>query len=358
MRAGIVPWLGCGLLLAPPPAMAGQAGYGVPAATVGCMQAATLERVDGLAVTAAHERVLAQLHCRRVDGTGSWQMLGHHGDAVLLRHLPARKGDVPLYFPAAAVRPASGMAAVLPPGLLRLVLAGVGAVLAWPLLRYGWRFFRRHRAWRVCRGLVNRHADALRIRRRQLVQVNSYGVERTTRWRREQAEFIKTVVQPTLRARRLQWAWPVIADRVQARIEHVASQKLSRGEAVQAGSGYAPDMDPIAYERYCAERLRACGWDAHATPPGGDQGADVIATRGRTRLVVQCKLYRNAVGNEAVQQISAARLHYQADVAAVVSNADYTTSARQLAQSNHVALLHHDELPAFAAQLARARKKA
>ncbi|GAN87688.1 restriction endonuclease [Komagataeibacter intermedius] len=358
MRAGIVPWLGCGLLLVPQAAMAGQTGYGVPAATVGCMQAATLQRADGLTVTATHERMLAQMHCRRVDGTGTWQVLGRHGDTVLLRHLPVRKGDAPLYFPAAAVRPVSGMAAVLPSGPLRLVLAGVGAVLAWPLLRYGWRFFRRRRAWRMCRRLVNRHADALRIRRRQLVQVNSYGVERTTRWRREQAEFIKTVVQPALRARRLQWAWPVIADRVQARIEHVASQKLSCGESAHASNGYAPDMDPIAYERYCAERLRACGWDARATPPGGDQGADVIATRGGMRLVVQCKLYRNTVGNEAVQQISAARLHYQADVAAVVSNADYTTSARQLARSNNVALLHHDELSAFAARLARARKKA
>ena len=355
-----MPWLGCGLLLAPLSAMAGQAGYGVPPATVGCMQAATLQRVESLSPpTPAHERMLAQLHCRRVEGTGNWQVLGRHGDAVLMRQPSARRGEVPLYFPSAVLRPASGgMGVSVPSGLWRLVLAGFGAVLAWPLLRYGWRFSRQRKAWRVCRRLVNRHADALRIRRRQLVQVNSYGVERTTRWRREQAEFIKTVLQPALRASRLQWAWPALADRVQARIEHVASQKLPGGGSGQAGSGYAPDMDPIAYERYCAGRLRACGWDAQATPPGGDQGADVIATRGGTRLVVQCKLYRNTVGNEAVQQVAAARLHYHANVAAVVSNADYTTSARQLARSNAVFLLHHDELPAFAARLARERKKA
>ncbi|NVN37203.1 restriction endonuclease [Komagataeibacter swingsii] len=357
MRAGIMPWLGCGLLLAPLAAMAGEVTRHVPPATVGCTQPGALHRVAGLSSTALPDHMLAQLHCRRVDGTGNWQVLGHHGDAVLLRRLPVRKGEGALYFPAAVPQPVPGWGASRPSGLLRLVMAAIGAVMLWPLVRYGWRSARRRQAWRVCRRLVARHADALRIRRRQLVQKNSYGVERTTRWRREQAEFIRTIVQPALRKARLQWAWPVIAERVQARIEHVASQKLS-GEAGQAGRGYAPDMDPIAYERYCAGRLRECGWDAQATPPGGDQGADVIATWGGLRLVVQCKLYRNAVGNEAVQQVSAARLHYHADMAAVVSNADYTNPARQLARSNNVFLLHHDELPAFAARLARTRKKA
>ncbi|WP_395369708.1 restriction endonuclease [Komagataeibacter diospyri] len=358
MRAWIMPWVGCGLLLAPLSAMAGQVIHHVPPATVGCAQPGALQRMAGLSATATSERTLTQLHCRRVDGTGNWQVVGHHGDVVLLRHLPIHKGEGALYFPAAILQPMSGWEGPRSFGLPRLVMAGIGAVMLWPLLRYGWRFLRRWQAWRVCRRLVARHADALRIRRRQLVQLNSYGVERTTRWRREQAEFIRTIVQPALRKSRLQWAWPIIAARVQARIEHVASQKPSGGGAGQASSGYAPDMDPIAYERYCAERLCKCGWDAQATPPGGDQGADVIAIRGRTRLVVQCKLYRNAVGNEAVQQISAARLHYHADIAAVVSNADYTNSARQLARSNNVFLLHHDELPAFATRLARARKKA
>lgn len=357
MRAGIMPWVGCGLLLVPLSAMAGQATRHVPPATVGCTQPGVLPRVMDLPSTPEHTltQSLTQWHCRRVDGTGNWQVVGRHGDAVLLRHLPIRKGEGALYFPAAVLQPAVGWGASRPSGLLGLAMAGGGAVMLWPLLRYGWRFLRRRQAWRVCRRLVARHADALRIRRRQLVQVNSYGVERTTRWRREQAEFIRTIVQPALRRRRLQWAWPVIADRVQARIEQVARQTPSGSGAGQASGGYAPDMDPIAYERYCAGRLCECGWDAQATPPGGDQGADVIATRGGIRLVVQCKLYRNAVGNEAVQQVSAARLHYHADIAAVVSNADYTNSARQLARSNNVFLLHHDELPAFAARMARAK---
>ncbi|WNM09516.1 restriction endonuclease [Komagataeibacter nataicola] len=358
MRAGIMPWLGLWLLLTAALALAAPTPYQVAPAAIGCTQVASLRRVAELSLSmsaAAYAQALAQLHCQRVDGAGTWQLLGTHDTVARLRPLPVRRGEVSLYFASSAVSVAALAPAALPPGVWRLVLAGGVAVLLWSMLRYGGQWWRRGRAWRLCGQLVRHHAEALRIRRQQLVQFNSYGVERTTKWEREQAEFVRTIIQPALRGKRLAATWPALAPRVLALIDQVARQVPA---GTRAADGFSPDMDPIAYERYCAARLRACGWDAHATPPGGDQGADVIAVHGHVRLVVQCKLYRNAVGNEAVQQIAAARLHYHADVAAVVSNADYTIPARQLARSNNVFLLHHDELPAFAARLARARKKA
>jgi len=45
-----------------------------------------------------------------------------------------------------------------------------------------------------------------------------------------------------------------------------------------------------------------------------------------------------------VQQVVASRLHERADKGVVVSNADYTKAARQLAATTDVLLLHHDEL--------------
>ncbi|MGS0648443.1 restriction endonuclease [Komagataeibacter melomenusus] len=360
MRAGMTPWLGLWLLLAPAPVLAAPAAYQVAPAAIGCTQAASLRRVGELPPSlpaASYAQALAQLHCQRVDGARTWQLLGLRDDETVarLRALPARRGEAPLYFAASAVSVAGATTATLPPGVWRLVLAGGVAMGLWPVLRHGGRWWRRRRAWRLCGQLVRRHAEALRIRRRQLVQFNSYGVERTTKWEREQAEFVKTIIAPALRGKGLAATWPALAPRVLALIDQVARQAPSGSVAAD---GFSPDMDPIAYERYCADRLRGCGWEARATPPGGDQGADVIAVHGHVRLVVQCKLYRNAVGNEAVQQIAAARLHYHADVAAVVSNADYTIPARQLARSNNVFLLHHDELPVFAARLARARRKA
>ncbi|MCT6856095.1 MAG: restriction endonuclease, partial [Bombella apis] len=61
-------------------------------------------------------------------------------------------------------------------------------------------------------------------------------------------------------------------------------------------------------------------------------------------FVVQCKLYTRPVGNKAVQEIFTARQHRHAHYAAVVSNAGYTRSARQLAHATGVHLLHHSQL--------------
>ncbi len=82
------------------------------------------------------------------------------------------------------------------------------------------------------------------------------------------------------------------------------------------------------------------------TPVTGDQGADlIVANEGnQVIIVIQCKFYSKPVGNKAVQEAYAAKGFQQADYAAVVSNAAFTPSARQLASTNGIFLLHHDDL--------------
>lgn len=82
-----------------------------------------------------------------------------------------------------------------------------------------------------------------------------------------------------------------------------------------------------------------------------DQGADVIAIKNNIKLVIQYKLYSKPVGNKAVQEVNKAQTYYKADYAIVVSNADYTISARQIASSTKVKLLYHDELQDYARSL-------
>jgi restriction system protein len=103
-------------------------------------------------------------------------------------------------------------------------------------------------------------------------------------------------------------------------------------------------LSPLAYETYCALLLRDAGWQAHTTARQ-DQGVDVIAVLRGTKVAIQCKMYAHPVGNHAVQEIVAGRLHYGAHMAAVVSTAPYTRSAQALAASTQVLLLHHDQLP-------------
>ena len=101
---------------------------------------------------------------------------------------------------------------------------------------------------------------------------------------------------------------------------------------------------PIHFEQWCVTRLTQSGWRARPTPASGDQGADVVATKDQTKIVVQCKLYQSTVGNKAVQEIAAARTHYEAHHALVVAPNGFTKAARQLAATNKVYLIHPDQL--------------
>ena len=60
-------------------------------------------------------------------------------------------------------------------------------------------------------------------------------------------------------------------------------------------------------ENQCLEILVKNGWNASLTPSSNDQGADIIAKKGLITLVLQCKNYRKPAGNDAIQQVFAAK---------------------------------------------------
>lgn len=107
------------------------------------------------------------------------------------------------------------------------------------------------------------------------------------------------------------------------------------------------DMTPLEYERFCATLLESAGWNIRLTKASGDQGADIICDSVSMRMVVQCKLYTSSVGNSAVQQVISAREFESAGSAAVVSNSNFTKSAKDLANVANVLLLHHEQLPSL-----------
>lgn len=101
---------------------------------------------------------------------------------------------------------------------------------------------------------------------------------------------------------------------------------------------------PYEYETSISNAFSNLGWIAFQTKGSGDQGADVIIEKHGYKFVVQCKLYNQPVGNKAVQEVSSAQAYYEAVGAVVVTNNDYTKSARQLAESQNVWLLHDSQL--------------
>ena len=62
------------------------------------------------------------------------------------------------------------------------------------------------------------------------------------------------------------------------------------------------------------------------------------------RICIQCKDHEKAIGNKAVQEISAGKLFWKGTHAILVSKSGFTKSAKQLAKSNNVKLINEFQL--------------
>ena len=104
--------------------------------------------------------------------------------------------------------------------------------------------------------------------------------------------------------------------------------------------GYsAGSTEGIDFEYTCANILRGRGFtNVEVTKASGDQGIDVLASKGGQRYAIQCKLYSNPVSNSAVQEAYAGMTYYGCSKAAVMTNSTFTASARELADSIGVEL--------------------
>jgi hypothetical protein len=192
------------------------------------------------------------------------------------------------------------------------------------------------------------HADALAKKRWQLTKRDAYGNVVTQKWDKEKRYFICNVLVPYLIGIGHLPPGPYIPELDPMYGSYGA---LVEGVASRADTDRASDIAGVTtgleYEYFCAKRLTECGWQAIVTQASGDQGVDIIACDGDLRAVFQCKFYTTPVGNKAVQEAVAGRLHERADVAAVITNSTYTPSAEELARTTGTILVHHDDIPSL-----------
>jgi restriction system protein len=236
--------------------------------------------------------------------------------------------------------------------------------------------------------LIQKHAQALSIKRLQKRRLDDYGNITDDEWTDEKEYFCQKVIRPAFpqlcnwsildrytRAPRtpLNARGPGLLDavflkkselkkaRTEAAIAREALYALNTRESlyrridarIDVYSASNPilivtrdfsTLTPTAFEAYCAEILKVNGWDATTTQASGDQGVDILATRHGRKAVFQCKLYSSPVGNDAVQEAISGKAWASADSAYVVSNADFTPSAKALAAKVGVRLLHYSML--------------
>lgn len=182
--------------------------------------------------------------------------------------------------------------------------------------------------------LIEKHIATLALKRRQLLVADEYGVVDSNAWLNEINRFYTSVLLSQ-------------AGECPNFIELIESRVSAYSNAAKV-TEFSDAMSPYDYERYCANLLSDIGWNARATKASGDQGSDVIAEKKGVRIVLQCKLYTQPVGNKAIQEVFAAKSHEQAHYAAVVTNQTFTRSARQIATTTGVNLLHHDQIQSWA----------
>lgn len=99
------------------------------------------------------------------------------------------------------------------------------------------------------------------------------------------------------------------------------------------------NMSGREFERFTADLFTALGYKARVTGGTGDQGVDVIAVKGESRVAVQCKNHKSAVGNKPVQEVYAGAVHHGCTDSVVLAPGGFTRGAVELSKSVGVRLL-------------------
>jgi restriction system protein len=105
-------------------------------------------------------------------------------------------------------------------------------------------------------------------------------------------------------------------------------------------------LTPSQFEEYVAQRIFARqGYQVENVRDVKDGGVDIVVTDAQGRIaIVQCKLYRNVVGEPIVRDLYGALIHADAHMAYLVTNSNISTAARRWAGGKPIALIDGTQL--------------
>jgi restriction system protein len=105
-------------------------------------------------------------------------------------------------------------------------------------------------------------------------------------------------------------------------------------------------LTPSQFEEYVAQRLFARqGYHVENIRDVKDGGVDIVVTDAMGRhAIVQCKLYRNVVGEPVVRDLYGAMIHHEAHMGYLVTNSNISSAARRWAAGKPIALIDGAQL--------------
>ncbi len=136
------------------------------------------------------------------------------------------------------------------------------------------------------------------------------------------------------------------ANKIKSDIDYfIQLDKLANGHKTVYTIEMLDEMEGHDFEYACAELLRHTGWrDIEVTQSAGDYGIDILARKGTTKYAIQCKRWKNNVGVKALQEVALGCEYYHCDMAAVMTNSNFTKQAESLAKTTGVRLWGRNHL--------------
>jgi len=108
------------------------------------------------------------------------------------------------------------------------------------------------------------------------------------------------------------------------------------------------DLSPTEFEHYVARLFRRKGYKVVVRGGSGDHGVDLeLFGDGSKRAVVQCKRYRDTVGEDVVRDLYGTLLHERATRAFLVTTAEISEAARKWSVGKPITLIDGDTLVAI-----------
>lgn len=108
-------------------------------------------------------------------------------------------------------------------------------------------------------------------------------------------------------------------------------------------------LNPNLFEASIAALYKKQGFDVYLTPYSHDKGVDVVVLKNGENYLIQAKQTKSLVSNSAVQEIYTAKNYYENHFKEnfslmVLTNNDYSASAKILAKSNNIQLFNRIQL--------------
>lgn len=110
-------------------------------------------------------------------------------------------------------------------------------------------------------------------------------------------------------------------------------------------------MTGTEFENFCAHILEKNGYQVVTqTKATGDQGVDIIAKKDNIKYAIQCKRYKNPVGNHSVMEVCSGKIYYGCNIGVVMTNSTFTPQAVEHAKKTGILLWDRESIKKMSLQ--------